>query len=895
MSAYVEIIFDNSDDRFPTGKDELILRRTIGNKKDEYSLDRKNATKADVMNLLESAGFSRSNPYYIVPQGRVTALTNMKDTERLSLLKEVAGTQVYEARRTESIRIMAETDAKRAKIDELLSFIRERLDELEEEKAELREFQTSDKERRCLEYLIYSREQEEITKALETLEEQRVSGIDETDDNRQKFIDGEEVLTELDDQIKELKQRVEFLKVDKKQYEDERRQTVRSHAKVELEVNNITAGQSSAQSIRTQREQNLVQVRQSIQERETQLEQVLPNYTKAREEEAALKAQLTDASGTRQRLYAKQGRNAQFRNKGDRDGWLRKEIEDVNVALATRKAQTMQLNDEIKETQQSSERLAEEVATIRCTVDNREENMQSVNAEVEKAQDSRHKLVDERKELWREQDKLDTVVRNAQQEYEKAERFLSHMMDQNTSRGLAAVRRYKQQRNLTGAYGTLAELFDVQDRYKTAVEVTAGTSLFHYIVDNDETATELVNLLQREKAGRVTFVPLNKVRHTAVNFPRANDAIEMISKLNYDPTYENAFQQVFGKTIICPNLQIASQYARSHGVSAITPEGDRSDKKGALTGGYVDPRQSRLDGVRNLTKWRDELEAYRQRASDIRRQLEQKDQEVTRAVGELQKAEQRRQQQENSYGPLQQDLRAKLRAIQEKKDALDANRRSIENVESQVRDLSAQQTSYETELASDFKKALTTAEERQLEQLSSSIPDLQRRLGELSSNRTALEGQKAQAEVELRENLRPMLDQLEHQAGEAGSGNGNQRLQDRQRELARIKDAMQAVEGKLQEVDQSIDEANASLVELEQNRSSKQKEQEETAKTIERSQRRSEKSIAKRALLTDKASEANRNIRHLGALPEEAFGDKYRSFSSDKVCLFSFHALTLSC
>lgn len=67
----VEIVFDNSDNRFPTGKEEVILRRTIGLKKDEYSLDKKSASKADVMNLLESAGFSKSNPYYIVPQGRV--------------------------------------------------------------------------------------------------------------------------------------------------------------------------------------------------------------------------------------------------------------------------------------------------------------------------------------------------------------------------------------------------------------------------------------------------------------------------------------------------------------------------------------------------------------------------------------------------------------------------------------------------------------------------------------------------------------------------------------------------------------------------------------------------------------------------------------------------------
>ena len=87
----------------------MILRRTIGLKKDEYSLDKKSVPKSEVMSLLESAGFSRSNPYYIVPQGRVTSLCNAKDEERLQLLKEVAGTRVYEQRRAESLKIMEET------------------------------------------------------------------------------------------------------------------------------------------------------------------------------------------------------------------------------------------------------------------------------------------------------------------------------------------------------------------------------------------------------------------------------------------------------------------------------------------------------------------------------------------------------------------------------------------------------------------------------------------------------------------------------------------------------------------------------------------------------------------------------------------------------------------
>lgn len=55
-------------------KEEVFLRRVIGAKKDQYFLNKKVVPRSDVMNLLESAGFSRSNPYYIVKQGKVIKL-----------------------------------------------------------------------------------------------------------------------------------------------------------------------------------------------------------------------------------------------------------------------------------------------------------------------------------------------------------------------------------------------------------------------------------------------------------------------------------------------------------------------------------------------------------------------------------------------------------------------------------------------------------------------------------------------------------------------------------------------------------------------------------------------------------------------------------------------------
>jgi len=158
MQAYVEIVFDNKDGRFPIDKEEVTLRRSIGLKKDEYYLDKKHVTKHDVVNLLESAGFSRSNPYYIVQQGRVNSIALMKDTERMELLKEVAGTRVYDERRAESEKIMQESTNKKQQAEELLTYIDERLHELETETKELEEYRTFDKDRRSLEYTIYDAE-----------------------------------------------------------------------------------------------------------------------------------------------------------------------------------------------------------------------------------------------------------------------------------------------------------------------------------------------------------------------------------------------------------------------------------------------------------------------------------------------------------------------------------------------------------------------------------------------------------------------------------------------------------------------------------------------------------------------------------------------------------------
>merc|ERR1711872_129515 len=99
------------------------MGRVIGSKKDNYFLNKKMVPRSEVMNLLESAGFSRSNPYYIVKQGKINQMATAPDPQRLKLLREVAGTRVYDERKEESSTILRETESKREKIMEYLTLI----------------------------------------------------------------------------------------------------------------------------------------------------------------------------------------------------------------------------------------------------------------------------------------------------------------------------------------------------------------------------------------------------------------------------------------------------------------------------------------------------------------------------------------------------------------------------------------------------------------------------------------------------------------------------------------------------------------------------------------------------------------------------------------------------
>ncbi|KAG0656747.1 Structural maintenance of chromosomes protein 3 [Rhodotorula mucilaginosa] len=890
MSAFVEIEFDNADGRFPTNKPSLLLRRTIGLKKDEYQLDRKSTSKGEVMSLLESAGFSRSNPYYIVPQGRITHLTNQKDADRLLLLKEVAGTKVYEERRAESTKIMDETNAKRDKIKDLLEYIQARLDELEEEKEELKQYQTHDRARRSLEYCIYQRELKDVGDMLDQIEEGRNKDIDEANSRREEFNQREKELSTIRRRLSTLREELSALQTEHDELSEERREVTKARTQVDCLVRDAEDASRSLATRRADVVAELEKIEASIADKETELaNSARPDFEAKKQEQEKAHAELEELQVTLGGLYARQGRRGQFRSKQERDQHLQGLIDRQEEALEARRSREEALVQERDETEKERQEVEARRVELRKELDGQKGKLKEYLDELKRLNEENAEQSEHRKELWKKSSKLDAQTQHAMETLKAAQRTVSTTMDRDTANGLCAAREIAEELALDGYFGPLYELFEVDDRYKTAVEVTAGTSLFQIVVDTDDTATKILDRMVRDKRGRVTFMPLNRLRVYDVE----------INKLKFSEQFRPAFKQVFGRTVVCQTLEIAGAYTRSHGLNAITLDGDKYDRKGALTGGFHDVRRSRLDAVKALkAAQRREGELSAERA-EVRQAIAQTDQEVTTRLGQTKVIEGRLRRLQDEQQPL---VDAIIRA-QEDEDRLKSKLARLDaqltSHRADVRSLEKECEMWRKEMESAFQdsEGLSDEEEEEMKRLSAEADQRKKALVELSKEASDVSGPKTDhqsarqwltfrsvpeqlerakdlLEIELNENLRrrreelrARLDTLDTSGGQDDqNATGGEDLEARKKELKKL-------DKQIHEVEQETERVNKEIVEAEKERETHESQQTADQRNIDKQGKSVERYLAKRQLLLHRKDECNQKIRDLGVLPEEAFAE----------------------
>lgn len=239
----------------------------------------------------------------------------------------------------------------------------------------------------------------------------------------------------------------------------------------------------------------------------------------------------------------------------------------------------------------------------------------------------------------------------------------------------------------------------------------------------------------REKTGRVTFMPLNRLHPKNPPTPNAQDAIPLIDKLRFDPMHAKAFQQVFGKTCVCRDLTIAAAYVKSHGINTITLDGDKVDRKGALTGGYYDVRRSRLEAINSVMSWKSKFTADEKRLREVTTTIHQLEQEITRLVGKIQVLG---NQQAQARG-VRETLAEESAQFAREKDRLTTRIERLENeiqeLESELTGLGSKLDGYRAEMASPLANGLSSVEEEEIDALGRELEERQKQLREFGKTK----------------------------------------------------------------------------------------------------------------------------------------------------------------
>ncbi|KIY47680.1 structural maintenance of chromosome protein 3 [Fistulina hepatica ATCC 64428] len=893
LSAFVEIVFDNSDNRFPTGNDEVILRRTIGLKKDEYSLDKKSASKADVMNLLESAGFSKSNPYYIVPQGRITALTNAKDHERLAVLKDVAGTKVYEQRRAESLRIMDETAAKRKKITELLTYIDSRLTELEEEKEELKEYQDKDRDRRCLEYALYQRELGEVTEALNELEEDRRAEVHGMNVRHNQFDDRARAIQDLEKEIAEYQHAYSASVLFLQETQEELTDFVRTRTELACVVADLEGTSEDTVERRGILENEMASLEGKIAEKEQALSDILPVWTEIRSKEANLRRQFDMTNIRLQQLRAKKGRASKFGTKKERDAFLKSEIKSMEQYKAAQSVARETMVTQLERARQSTQEIDSKIAAAHNRMNEGKARLRQLADEAVTLKDRLAELTEQRKEQWREDTKLESTMSRDMEEVRKTERVLAGMMDKDTGTGLRAVDNISKRYNLAGVYGPLyrqvsSTSFDVFHLvFMIRQLMSTMTSLFHVVVDNDDTASRVLEVMLQEKTGRVTFMPLNRLHPKNPEPPIGDDIIPLLEKIEYAPEHEKAFQQVFGKTCVCRELQVAAAYVKSHGINTITLDGDKVDRKGALTGGYHDPRRSRIDAIKNVTAWRTKYEANQTKSKAVKAEITKLEQQITEANGHIMRNDAQQSQVREARGRLQDEGIALTRDKGHITERIAVLERDLTELDAELSSTDAKLSAYSQEINSPMSRELTEEEEASIEVLGKEVEQFSKELLETSTMKNEVDGKKTSLEIELNERLRRRLEELQTKLEGLGDADdfdpaSAEGLAVKRRELRTLDNSISSLEDKVKAMEDEAEDVSRKIQRSKADLEKVQTQQADDYRVISKQQKTTERYLAKKQMLASRKDECSRSIRDLGVLPEEAF-EKYTNDKPDRL------------
>ena len=761
-----------------TGKEWSVTRKLRVTQQGTYTSNYYiNGESCNLTELHEKLNQLRIYPegYNVVLQGDVTGIISMNPRERREIIDELAGVAAFDRKivqaketldsvkeREDSCRIVeAELIAQRDRLSqdrikaEKYQKLRAELQQKEQWEAVLKWRNLQQQESKLREQIeAGDRTSTELTAQLQALQEQIQQTTAELEklNARVKALGEEELLA------------LQSLLANQ---EAERRNLQRQQQELETAAHHTTGNIEQEQQLIQQHQQTLQQLSEEQQRGQTLIAPLEEQRNQAQQtlyrhrEDAEAIASASEAWVQQQTALSRQietllqtvepqrTEQAQLR---ERYTNLGRQIEEQSQLLQTIEPEITAKQSRLADFEIQLSDYAQEIQSLA-------QGLAAGDRDLQIQQDTQKRLLQEQRDKQRQLDKLEA---QAQAEQESLGTFATKVI---------------QQSGLPGVCGLVAQLGRVEPRYALALEIAAGGRLGNLVVEDDGVAAAGIELLKQKRAGRITFLPLNKIqppRFSPVVALRSADGFidYAVNLIECDSRYRNIFAYVFGSSVVFENIHDARRHLGQHRI--VTLEGELLESSGAMTGGSSSQRSGLHFGTADAGESAEAI-ALRNRLQEIDRILERCGEVIytlsakTKQLNlELTEAKAKRREQELHFEQLQKEIKGLIAQAETTRSLISKNTQEFHTAQSRLQSLDAE----------------LPAQEAQLQQL-------RQALAELEQSQTHSEWQQIQATIK--------ADEQHLSEREKALRTAEQRLKDLENQQQRLQEKSQESHHRLQE------------------------------------------------------------------------------------------------
>ncbi|KXA09109.1 chromosome segregation protein SMC [Finegoldia magna] len=595
--AQVSITFENDLWKDIDYQEITVTRRVFRTGESEYYINKNQVRLKDVKELFLNTGIGKEG-YSVIGQGKIDEILSSKSEDRRELFEEASGISKQKYIKEQSVKKLEQTNENLLRIEDILVSQIDRLKYLEKESSKAKKGMVLEEQLKEM----------EIQKAILDIEKLSITlsdVIDKKEINDQSLIEIKSKLVEYENKRNELLENINKIDIDVElkisNLNDIKSQKIKNESDIQLNDERLKNSKSELERLTEENENSSLEVknlitkidnlRKTIEDSEKKIEEINSNLETYNiddfENELNIKKQLSEKKSEDlnrlQSIYTQH-----IIEKSSRDAIEKERLKEISEIRKHKEESELKLN-----------RLEEELRNYETIIRDYDKSLDNLNNDKEQISS----IINEKEEyLLNLRDKLSSLKEESITNKNKY-LFLKNTIDNHEGYNFTVQNFFKKLNNKLHekVIGTLGDLISVDKKYEKSVDAIMSSAFQNIIVRNENDGKELINFLKINKIGRLTFLPLNKIKPRNLNYVNDNLVLGHLNQfIKSDEKYRDIIDYFAQKTLVTENMDDAiSVSSRYKNFRIVTLDGDIINSWGSMVGGYKKPSNYSILSTKN--------------------------------------------------------------------------------------------------------------------------------------------------------------------------------------------------------------------------------------------------------------------------------------------------------